>query len=187
MEITMAVAGIDYSLTSPALCIHEGETWSYSNCKFYYLVKNDKLAQKTKQYIGEEYPHWNHDVQRFTNLANWSVGHLSRSNVTRVALEGYAFGAVGRVFQIAENAGILKLKLWETGLTVLTPAPTEIKKFATGKGNANEERMVEAFEEECGVDIRDELGIKTKTWNPISDVVDAYYICKFGFEYRNDL
>ena len=183
----MVVAGVDYSLTSPAVCVHSGEEWKYENCKFYYMVPNEKKIREAENYNCTVYPEWSEDCERFNNLAEWSLQWISAAGCSRVAIEGYAFGAVGRVFQIAENAGILKLKLWETGLTVLTPAPTEIKKFATGKGNANKERMVEAFEEECGVDIRDELGIKTKTWNPISDVVDAYYICKFGFEYRNDL
>ena len=36
----MVVAGVDYSLTSPAICIHSGEDWNYSNCKFYYFVGN---------------------------------------------------------------------------------------------------------------------------------------------------
>ena len=28
----MRVAGVDYSLSSPAICVHEGEEWSYDNC-----------------------------------------------------------------------------------------------------------------------------------------------------------
>ena len=34
----MRVAGVDYSLSSPAICVHEGEEWSYDNCTFYYYV-----------------------------------------------------------------------------------------------------------------------------------------------------
>jgi len=57
-----------------------------------------------------------------------------------------------------------------------------IKKYATDKGNANKELMVEAFERETKVDIREKCGIINKQWNPISDIVDSYYIAKFGFK-----
>lgn len=113
-------------------------------------------------------------------MAKWSLQWISAAGCSRVAIEGYAFGAVGRVFQIAENAGLLKYKLWKEGIEYTVPAPTEIKKFATGKGNANKDMMLEAFNEETGVDIRAKLDI-IKGYNPISDIVDAYYIAKFGF------
>jgi len=40
--------------------------------------------------------------------------------------------------------------------------------------------MLESFNEETGVDIRAKLDI-IKGYNPISDIVDSYYIAKFGF------
>ena len=60
--------------------------------------------------------------------------------------------------------------------------PTVIKKFATGKGNANKEKMYEAFDvENPGVDIRSWLTPRsTNTISPVSDVVDAYFIVKYG-------
>lgn len=176
----MVVAGVDYSLTSPAVCVHSGEEWSYSNCKFYYMVGNEKKFTEAENYYCTVYPEWSEDCERFNNLAKWSLQWISAAGCSRVAIEGYAFGAVGRVFQIAENAGLLKYKLWKEGIEYTVPAPTEIKKFATGKGNANKDMMLEAFNEETGVDIRAKLDI-IKGYNPISDIVDAYYIAKFGF------
>jgi Holliday junction resolvasome RuvABC endonuclease subunit len=111
-------------------------------------------------------------------LAEWSLQWISAAGCSRVAIEGYAFGAVGRVFQIAENCGLLKYKLWKQGIPYSVPAPTEIKKFATGKGNANKDMMLDSFKEETGVDIRVKLDI-IKGYNPISDIVDAYFIAKF--------
>ena len=111
-------------------------------------------------------------------MAEWSLQWISAAGCSRVAIEGYAFGAVGRVFQIAENCGLLKYKLWKQGIPYSVPAPTEIKKFATGKGNANKDMMLDSFKEETGVDIRVKLDI-IKGYNPISDIVDAYFIAKF--------
>ena len=41
--------------------------------------------------------------------------------------------------------------------------------------------MIKAFELETSIDIREKCGIINKSWNPITDIVDAYYICKYGF------
>ena len=63
--------------------------------------------------------------------------------------------------------------------------PSEIKKFATGKGNASKEKMYESFFQETGVPLTSFLGMsrqKTepqKIKSPVSDIVDSYYICKF--------
>jgi hypothetical protein len=65
--------------------------------------------------------------------------------------------------------------------------PTVIKKFGTGKGNASKELMYESFFSDLGVDIREKIGIiSVKQWNPISDIVDAYYIANYGFEMEKD-
>jgi len=178
----MVIAGVDYSLTSPAICVHAGKEWSYDNCRFYYLVNKEKhLEVEDERYVPTLYPNYSEDVDRFHLLSEWTVGNILSDSADLVALEGYAFGAVGRVFQIAENGGLLKYKLWEQEIPVSNYPPTMIKKFATGKGNANKEMMIESFESETGVDIREKCGVTNKQWNPISDIVDAYYIAKYGF------
>lgn len=182
----MVIAGIDYSLTSPAICVHDGEEWHYDNCTFYYLVKNEKFLNEDMQYVASIYPSYGEDVERFHLLSEWSLGNILGHTVDCVAIEGYAFGAVGRVFQIAENGGVLKHKLWSHNIDTDIFPPTVIKKFATGKGNANKEAMLEAFESETGIDIRVKCGIINKQWNPISDIVDSYYIAKYGFHYKTE-
>ena len=42
--------------------------------------------------------------------------------------------------------------------------------------------MYEAFLAETGMNIRERLDLPEKQWNPLSDIVDAYYIAKKGFE-----
>jgi hypothetical protein len=42
--------------------------------------------------------------------------------------------------------------------------------------------MFQAFVEETGTDLRIHMNdIKKEIGNPISDIVDAYYICKFNY------
>jgi Holliday junction resolvasome RuvABC endonuclease subunit len=178
----MVVAGIDYSLTSPAICVHEGNVWNYDRCSFYYLVQKEKNMSAFSPFYPTMYPSYKNDVERFDNLASWTLGILKSHKVERCFIEGYAFGAVGRVFQIAENAGLLKYKLWKGEISFDVYPPTVIKKFATTKGNSNKEKMYDAFVAENSVDIRDKIGILNKNqWNPVSDIIDSYYITKLGF------
>jgi len=174
------IAGVDYSLTSPAVCVHSGDTWSYDNCSFHFFRKKNIVSKYP--FVGYEYPEWNCDQQRYENLSTWVLDIIFVNGVTKAVIEGYAFGAVGRVFNIAENGGYLKQRLWLCGIEQDTVPPTVIKKFATDKGNASKELMYEAFVEETGVNVFASLDTPdSKNWNPVSDIVDAYYIAKFGF------
>ena len=133
--------------------------------------------------IGESVFTTDTDCQRYSSISDWALEVCS--GVDEVALEGYAMGAKGRVFNIAENTGILKWRLWQATTPIEVIPPSVIKKFATGKGNANKEKMHEAFMEETGVDlIKAMTPSKRKVGNPVSDVVDAYYICKYLY-YNN--
>jgi Holliday junction resolvasome RuvABC endonuclease subunit len=96
-----------------------------------------------------------------------------------VGLEGYAFNAKGKVFNIAENTGILKYKLWQQRIPLTVISPTEIKRLATGKGNADKELMTRQFRIDTGLNLKQELTPKSsKVINPVSDIVDSYYVCK---------
>ena len=46
----MIVAGIDYSLTITAICVHEGDEWNVNNCRFYYVVHREKSVVVSGQF-----------------------------------------------------------------------------------------------------------------------------------------
>jgi Holliday junction resolvasome RuvABC endonuclease subunit len=75
--------------------------------------------------------------------------------------------------------------MWKQKISFKSYPPTVIKKFATGKGNANKEQMYEAFVDELltPTNLKERLTPKAKkVINPISDIVDAYFIAKCGAE-----
>tara|TARA_B110000196_G_scaffold316155_1_gene327013 strand:- start:617 stop:1186 length:570 start_codon:yes stop_codon:yes gene_type:complete len=180
------IAGIDYSLTSPAVCIGKivDNELKFENCRFHFIKKN-KSHESFGVFRGYDYPKYSDEIERYVQLANWTIEIVRwhDGRVEHVYLEDYAFAATGRVFNIAENTGILKQQLRQNGFSYTTIPPTVIKKFATGKGNANKELMYETFLTETNVDIKSRLSPKsTKIANPVSDIVDSYYICKTGFK-----
>ena len=180
------VVGIDYSTTSPCMCFSiDNALYDYD---FYYLTNRKKLVGSfdTDKFLisGEPAPdHWD-KTRRYKYISDWAMDILSRYDITRVYLEDYAFAATGRVFHIGENTGILKYRLLKREIQYEEVAPTVIKKWAVGKGNASKQDLIEHFNKEHNVNLYDVLG--TEQDNPISDIVDSYNICSYGRKIISD-
>lgn len=174
--------GVDLSLTSPAVCVFQGDAFDLSNCKFYYLTDKKKYELTLPQIDGQLFLPYNNDQQRYDNISQWILDLATLNSADHVFIEDYSFGSTGRVFNIAENCGLLKHKLWKAGIPFTTIPPTVIKKHATGKGNANKEVLQEHFVQKTGLDVKALLGMTEKQWNPSSDIIDSYFICGCGYE-----
>ena len=182
------IVGIDYSLTSPAVCINDGDL------TFYYLTNKKKLiGQMNENIFGYEHEEWTDPIKRFKNISNfvfYVLGkHISPTigfrSIDKIFIEGYSYGSKGQgLFQIAENCGLLKYRLQEMNLNYDTVVPSVVKKGATGKGNADKDMMYEAFKKETKLDLK-KIFDTEKVGNPISDIADSYFIQKVGNELRN--
>jgi Holliday junction resolvasome RuvABC endonuclease subunit len=179
----LVIAGIDWSMTSPSVCIHKGDEWSVANCTFHYLTPKSKNLIVTDQIKGSLYEEYTTQQERFDNLSNWAMKILNENCAKEIGMEGYSYGSSSsRLFEIGENTGLLKFKMWSFGMNFEVYAPTAIKKFATGKGNSNKEKMWDSFIAETNLNIFHLLGQEVgKHWNPVSDMVDAYFIAKYKF------
>tara|TARA_Y100001938_G_scaffold142289_1_gene213274 strand:+ start:422 stop:985 length:564 start_codon:yes stop_codon:yes gene_type:complete len=177
----MIIAGIDYSMRGPSICIYAGtekDSFSFERCRIFYLTDVKKYANYYLENIsGERFVDYNHECERYKTIADWAIEKLV--GVDQVGLEGYAYGAKGKVFHIAENTGILKYKLYEAGIPVEIFTPSNVKKFATGKGNATKEDMHHTFKRETKRDIMETITPTRSTIvSPVSDIVDSFYVCK---------
>lgn len=181
MAAVLCHVGIDYSMTSPAICVHRGSEWSIANCTFHFFSPTKNSKPPTVDWLIQYDRHEAASCSelRFDRLSRWAIDVIKPTAPDLVCVEGYAMGASGQVFHIGENAGLLKHKLWKEGLAFITPAPTALKKFATGKGSAKKEDMEAAFRQETSIDFRALLNQSAKSWNPSSDIIDAYYLAKF--------
>lgn len=174
----MSKIGIDYSMTSPCVCINNGNVFS-----FHYLTDKKKytgiIHTNNPKFTITGYSHkpYKNNTERFNNIAIWVLSLLKPHDT--IQLEGYAMGVTkGVVFNIGELTGILKLRLWENGYIIDNIAPTANKKSATGKGNANKDSMNDAFLLETKMDLL-ALFNCNKVANPVSDIVDSYYLCNY--------
>ena len=175
------IIGIDYSLTSPAVCINIG-----GDLMFYYLTNKKKwIGKQSENIIGYEHEENTGPINRFKILSDWVLHILDtlhkKQTDKQIFIEGYSYGSKGQaIFQIAENGGILKYRL-QKRYECRTIVPSVIKKFATGKGNADKEKMYETFLRTQGVDLM-KIFDQQKLNNPITDIIDSYYIMRAGHE-----
>ena len=184
------LAGIDYSLTSPAICVWKGtddnRQFNFNMCDVYYLETAQRLKRAQHEILNlhaEIYPEWETEEQRHDLLSDWTMSII---NGCQVFIEGYAFATSGKSYvrSVAENSGLLKHKMYKVKQVFTSIPPSVIKKYATGKGNANKDLMYDAFSEESNTpsDLQKTLRPKSnKLTNPITDIVDSYWICKYGW------
>ena len=191
--------GIDYSLSSPGVCVNtsDGE-FKYEDCTFYFLTNTKKYDATfcrpfvtNVRYIGTQHKPYSSEPERYSQIADWVIDIIKSQSQLMIGklwekkpiiqIEDYSYGSTGRVFHIAENLGLLKYKLkMECGWDYTLLPPSVVKKFATDKGNANKELMLDAFEKDTGTNLAQVFDTTSKS--PISDVADAYFICKYTAE-----
>lgn len=158
-----------------------GPDGTWANTKVWFLSDKKKHEDVflNGKIIGTQHWDWFSPEQRHDNISNHFIRIASKEAANaETIIEDYSMGSKGKVFHIGENTGLLKHKLWTRDHKLILLAPTALKKFATGKGNADKLVMHEAFVKETGVDLSS-LG-KPGT-NPTSDIIDAYFLLKYAF------
>ena len=86
------VAGIDYSMTSPALCIFDTDKGRYcfENVDAYFrsnLVRFDLFKEGNVN--GENHKSFDCDMDRYDDISNWATSILEDRGAGKVFLEGY--------------------------------------------------------------------------------------------------
>jgi Holliday junction resolvasome RuvABC endonuclease subunit len=174
--------GIDYSLTSPAICI-QGDDHSFFKSEFHYLTDKRKLIGKQYDNVtGWEHKEYSCAEQRYEHITHWVLSRMAPHGIENFKgyIEDYSMGSKGRTFHIAENTGLLKFTFYKRKVDFLTIPPTVVKKDFTGKGNAKKEDMLDEFIGRTGVNLHTILGHGRKLGSPETDVVDAWAICLSG-------
>lgn len=173
------IAGIDFSMSAPCMAISSLNDMSFENVKFYYITKIAKYVGIFDNIQGVKDQLYYSQEERFDNISTVFIEILSSFNVKDVAIEGYSYSSTGVVFDIAENAGVLKHKLFKNNINIHLIPPAEVKKIASGKGNATKQEMFDSFLTQQNIDFRSKIQYnKTKIDNPVSDIVDSYFILK---------
>lgn len=196
----MIICGLDYSMNSPGVVraqlddnldieklTYRGFT---SVKKIAKLDDNLLFYHKDKQFKNSfEKSIWMADkILGF--MCNCDADGVSNGIVKGImsvpdycAMEGYAMGAKGQVFNIGESTMVTKLGIYKNEIALRIYEPSTIKKFATGRGGGKGENKVDKavmdeYYEMIDVENRIDLSHLPVAKVPKEDLVDAYYSMK---------
>jgi len=135
--------GIDQSLNSTGYCIHDYSSGELIETKG--LIKpGERRGASRLAYI----------FSKLDSLLN----PLDAAKVV-LCLEGYAYNyRKGKVFELGEVGGIVKVCCYQNDIIPISVPPTELKKFVTGKGSASKKEMMAVLFERQD-DIADAKGL----------------------------
>jgi len=150
----MIVIGIDPSLTSTGICVmsEHGNILSTKAITSYFTG-----VRRLKDF-----------KEQIIDMCQYVAGLKEK---TSVFIEGYSFGSIGRKEFIAELGGTIRLTLHEQELEFIDVPPTVLKKYITGKGNADKVAV--------GVAVMKQYGEGFDT----TDQTDAFVLCQIGLAY----
>lgn len=172
----MRYLGIDYGLVNPAITVLN-EDGIFENGNSYFLTNTKKYASSFKNMIGTLHLPYNNNIQRYENIALWALKLAKPDDICYI--EDYSLGSVGKVFNLAECTGILKYIFLLHKINLIPVPPSQIKKFATGKGNATKDAMYESFIDAGNPNLYDYSGLDHIS-SPFSDIVDSYWIARYA-------
>lgn len=147
------VMGIDPSLTSTGLVV-------LSNSE---LISSETIGIKEK------------GIARLLELQNILEGRLFTYKPDLVVIEGYAFARSNQAHQMGELGGMIRMLLTQKRVPWIEVAPTQVKKFATGKGNAAKDLILMNVYKRWGVEFDS------------NDIADAYVLARIGLAVSGDM
>lgn len=185
----MKTVGLDLSMKSTGVCVKDH---SSGKCQ-YYIIAN-KMTKKQQNFShsdvfyvpyewqkpDKEDPFQIREQKKTSNVWNvtsairtilQSIKKKSRKDEIECVIEGISYGSSSSA-ALADLAGLnyaVRFMLTEEGIPFRLAAPTQLKKFAVGNGNADKEMMIAAWKK-CQPEIADIDGIKD------DDIADAYFL-----------
>lgn len=149
------IVGLDLSLTSTGYAYDVGEA----------TPEYGRITTKKK------------GVERLATIVRAIDALLDKTKPQLAVVEGYAMGFSQRnsntIFGIGELGGVVRLALYNRGISVLQVPPTNLKLFATGRGNASKDEVIDS--------VISSYGIHTAS----DDEADAITLMHMGLAYLN--
>lgn len=153
----MVTCGIDLSITGTGIAVWNGE-------EVLYLTRVHTPGPSKAVFEA-----------RVRIIRRYVMREILAYKPTLVAIEGAAYGRPNQAFALGELAGVIKYSLHQTNQAFVLVAPTRLKKFATGKGNATKYEVVQAA--------YPYLGHREYS----HDEADAFFLAKFAYDNYADL
>jgi len=174
----MFICGIDYSISSPAVVKAElDDNYEIKGIEYLSFSSTKKQCKLDENIVHNAKKDFRNDMERFQFLRDKVEGFIyNGDDPTYIAIEGYAMGGMGKVFNIAEATVLTKSMIYDHGTPLRIYTPSAIKKFATSNGTAGKVTMFKQFLEEESPFLQ--LNHLDELKNPQEDIIDAYWIIR---------
>lgn len=168
--MSVTILGIDPSLTNTGLCWGDGD--EHFSDRIGYKIPKGASIRKIHARMER--------VETLADLIDCTLGDarayfdpetIPSDYIQLTLVEAYSFGSRNGGEYLGELGGAVRTLLRRHSKDVIEVAPTMVKKFATGKGNAKKEVII---------------GHVQKRWNVLfdnSDEADAYVLYRIGLCY----
>jgi crossover junction endodeoxyribonuclease RuvC len=131
----MMVIGLDLSLTAPGWFVRDAEG----------------------QATGGTWSPQGRGLDRMHSIVRKVLDLLPGDSKPLIIIEGFSFGSKGSaLYEIGGLGYIVRYALWHRRLQVIEVPPTVVKKYATGKGNANKNIVIREVFKRWGVNVEDD-------------------------------
>jgi len=119
--VSRTVMGLDPSLTATGVALPNGET---------RIIVPGKCCKR--------------GMPRLRRIRDAVMALVKEHDVNLVMIEGYSYGSrYSHAHSLGELGGVLRLAIFEhPGVEYIDVPPSSLKKYATGKGNANKELVL---------------------------------------------
>lgn len=175
----MRILGLDLSITSPGFCIMDvDEKYEIVNIDLHGFTKTDKWVWDGDGLIIHKVPkEYDSHPPHYRPFMIYEIMKPYLKDVDYIAIEDYAFGAKGKVFDIAESSGALKNIFYSMKIPMKKFPPMTVKQCATGSGGADKVMMGLAFSA-SGLKkfVNSYLFELPEYNNPQEDLIDACYM-----------
>lgn len=140
----------------------------------FYVIRsdgtNDFMEIKTKP------NEFSNEIARVDHVADVIIEKIKNYNIEFIAMEDFFSGQQAMsVIKLAILGSIVRYRLLNDGYSYLAFAPTQIKKFETGSGNAPKDNMIKSVFKKHDFDTNS---------NNIADACATAYLGKAYSEYK---
>ncbi len=143
----MKVMGLDISTKETGVCIAQcGEKRSTKHSIVVSgTIRLRGIIPGTK--VGRKSQRWEdlHPFARIITMSERVDAYVTQYKPNFCVVEGYAFQSPKRTYLpfVAECTALCKQVMWHTNLPYIIVSPSQLKKFATGRGNCKKDEVVD--------------------------------------------
>lgn len=140
----------------------------------FFLIKEDGTHQAFQ--INTKPDDFSGDIERADAIVNFIINNIKDVHITLIGIQDYFSGKQPvSVIKLAILGTMIRSRLLDGGYSLMTFAPTQVKKFETGAGNAMKDNMLKSVFKKHNFDTGS---------NNIADACAIAYLCKSYYEWQ---